>query len=75
MGNVVKFKYEQLDQLLLDAFMKFGFSEKDSKIIRDVLFVTTKVSKKVQSKLMLNLKLFSKLLYPQLSTVMTAWVN
>lgn len=40
MGNVVKFKYEQLDQLLLDAFMKFGFSEKDSKIIRDVLLMS-----------------------------------
>lgn len=30
---------------------------------------------KVQSKLTLNLKLFSKLQYPQLSTVMTAWAN
>ena len=35
MGNVVKFKYEQLDQLLLDAFMKFGSLKKILK-----LFVT-----------------------------------
>lgn len=35
MGNVVKFKYEQLDQLLLDAFMNLVSLKKILK-----LFVT-----------------------------------
>lgn len=36
-NKVVKFSYEQLDHLCMDAFQKFGFSEKQAAIITDVL--------------------------------------
>ena len=36
-NKVVKFSYEQLDRLCMDAFQKFGFNAKQAAIITDVL--------------------------------------
>lgn len=36
-NKVVKFSYEQLDRLCMDAFQKFGFNAKQASIITDVL--------------------------------------
>ena len=36
--NTVLFPYETLKKLSMDAFQKFGFSEKEADIIQDVTF-------------------------------------
>ena len=37
--SYIKFSYEQLKNLCTDAFLKFGFTEKESEIITDVLLL------------------------------------
>ena len=36
----VNFSYDQLDKFVTDAFVKFGFSDSDAKIIKDVLLMS-----------------------------------
>ena len=38
--NTVLFPYETLKKLSMDAFQKFGFSEKEADIIQDVLLTS-----------------------------------
>ncbi|MBS5337208.1 MAG: Ldh family oxidoreductase, partial [Veillonella sp.] len=38
--NTVLFPYETLHKLCMDAFQKFGFSEKEADIIQDVLLTS-----------------------------------
>ncbi|WP_277293363.1 Ldh family oxidoreductase [Veillonella montpellierensis] len=39
-GNIVYFPYETLKKLSMDAFQKFGFTEKEADIIQDVLLTS-----------------------------------
>lgn len=39
-GNIVKFSYETLNNLCMDAFEKFGFDRKQAEIITDVLLTS-----------------------------------
>lgn len=87
----VKFSYDQLNRLCVDAFVKFGFSKSDAEIIKDVLLTSDlygieshgmqrmvryhKGIEKVRSKLTLNRKLFSKHRYPLLSMATKLWVS
>lgn len=40
MGNSINYSYEQLKKFCTDAFLKFGFNEKECEIIVDVLLTS-----------------------------------